>query len=130
MISVTRRSVLTRGIATASMEAMAKPLLAVKTGSQGDDLSFVNPELRPTARQLLAQIGSLPELSANTLAVSRKAMTSYAPPPQAIPAFDKRSLPGRAGAPNVTVYVINASSGGNMPAILHTHGGGYVGGSV
>ena len=46
------------------------------------------------------------------------------------PSVAERMVPGRAGAPDVRVFVINATAGERRPAILHTHGGGYVLGSA
>jgi acetyl esterase/lipase len=46
------------------------------------------------------------------------------------PKVDELKIPGARGAPDVTIYVINAAEGESRPAILHIHGGGYVGGSA
>lgn len=42
----------------------------------------------------------------------------------------KQQIPGSKGQPAVTIYIINAGVQGSRPAILHTHGGGFVGGSA
>ena len=42
----------------------------------------------------------------------------------------KRTIPGRNGAPDVVVHVINGGRSGARPAILHMHGGGYTGGAA
>jgi acetyl esterase/lipase len=41
-----------------------------------------------------------------------------------------RTIPGRSGSPDVTVYLINSAPHAARPAILHTHGGGYILGSA
>jgi acetyl esterase/lipase len=46
---------------------------------------------------------------------------------------EERKVPVGPGIPDVTVYVINAGKrpgGGPRPAILHTHGGGFVAGTA
>src|SRR5258705_2037403 len=48
-------------------------------------------------------------------------------PPLASPPYVERTIPGRAGAPDVRVYVVNSTAGGApRAAILYTHGGGFV----
>jgi acetyl esterase/lipase len=58
-------------------------------------------------------------------------MDAQETPPVKSRNVERRLIPGPTGSPDVTVYVINASSRGrNRPAILHLHGGGYVLGSA
>jgi len=94
------------------------------------DLSFIASELRPDAEKLLAMMASFPQLSASGLAVMRNASAAFGRSPLSAPRFEQRVVKGSAGAPDVTVYVINAEASANRPAILHTHGGGYVMGSA
>src|SRR5258708_13089825 len=64
-------------------------------------------------------------LSSQTLAARRKG--NMARPPLASAPYVERMIPGRAGAPDVRVYVVNSTAGGApRAAILHTHGGGFV----
>jgi acetyl esterase/lipase len=37
-----------------------------------------------------------------------------------------RAIPGRNGAPDVKLFIINAKEGERRPVIVHMHGGGYV----
>jgi acetyl esterase/lipase len=60
----------------------------------------------------------------------RQGMNSRGRPPTADVPFEKRSIPGTGGRPDVTLYVINARRAGSRPAILHTHGGGFVMGTA
>jgi len=56
-------------------------------------------------------------------------MLYVVPPLPKIP-WEKRLVPGSKGQPDVTLYLINASSTGARPAIVHTHGGGFVTGTA
>jgi acetyl esterase/lipase len=96
--------------------------------ADAQDLGFVHPELRPAAAQLLKLVSSMPELSAETLAITRQAMGGWAQPPLATPAWEQRQIAGLPGQPAVSVYLINSDPKAKRPAILHTHGGGYVAG--
>lgn len=94
-------------------------------------LAHVAPELRPAAQQILtlvAQSGpftdaKLPKLRAMGAAGGQLLIADV--PVQA------RQVPVGRGQPEVTVYVVNAKPGSEpRPAILHTHGGGFVVGSA
>jgi acetyl esterase/lipase len=74
---------------------------------------------------MLKQLDSFPDLTRETLPAARN-MLGGVTPPAASPTVRKQAIKGRAGAPDVSVYVINAKPGQRKPAILHTHGGGYV----
>ncbi len=89
-------------------------------------LAPVAPELRPAA----ARIAGMPRPAFTTEALPsrRAALRQFEQPPLPDIPFEKRTIPGPAGAPDVTVYLINIG-GGQRPAILHTHGGGYIAGS-
>lgn len=127
MKAISRRGFAIGGAAATFAGMM--PNMALAADSAVPDLSFVAPELREAARGLLAMTASRPALSLETLEASRKVMGSFAGPPLAAPAFEQRVIK-RSGGPDVVVYVINAKAGGARPAILHTHGGGFVVGSA
>ncbi|CAN7509892.1 alpha/beta hydrolase [Phenylobacterium sp. LjRoot225] len=98
---------------------------AVRAPAAGafDPTPYVNPELRPMLDRI-RKFASAP-LNAQTLPAQRKA--TFSRPPLAQPAWVEQMIPGPAGAPAVRVYVINAAAGRpQRPAILHTHGGGFV----
>lgn len=95
-----------------------------------DEFAYVHPELRPFAKQLTQLVGSMPELSAASLAVTRQAMGGWAQPPLDKPSCTKRVIAGLPGQPGVTVYVVNSDPATRRPAILHTHGGGFVSGTA
>ena len=94
-----------------------------------DPLWFVDPELRPTARQIQERFGAMAALSEEVLPTFRQGSAMSLPPLTTVP-YDKRVIAGAPGAPDVTIYVINAKPGAKRPGILHTHGGGYVLGSA
>jgi hypothetical protein len=130
MGNLTRRELMISG-GLAALGAMILPesvALHAQTAAT-NNLSFVNPEMRESARQFLNS-SALPELSASTLQAARKGMRSFSGPPLSVPAFTKRSIKGPPGAPDVTIYVVNGNPTTSRAAILHTHGGGYVAGDA
>jgi acetyl esterase/lipase len=131
MEDLTRRELMTRGsLAALAALIMPKGLALQAQTAATSDLSFVNPEIREDARQLLSNVNALPELSTSTLQTSRQKAKSFAGPALSAPGFTKRSIKGPPGEADVTIYVINAKPGTSRPAILHTHGGGYVTGDA
>lgn len=94
------------------------------------DLNYVHPELRPFAKQLIQMTGSMPELAAESLAASRQAMGRWAQSPLEKPMWTRRTISGLSGQPNVLVYVVNSDPTKRRPAVLHTHGGGFVTGTA
>lgn len=93
------------------------------------DGPYVDPELRammPALQQATEAMGR-PTLAG--LAAARKAQ-SFAPP-LGQPAWAERLIAGPGGS-ELRVLVINAkpAAGASRPAILHTHGGGFISGSV
>lgn len=129
VIQLSRREALrisVAGTTSCLLAGLAEPALAQNIG----ELAYVHPELRPFAQQLIQRAGSTPELSASTLAVTRKAMGGWAQPPLDKPTWNKKTVPGLQGQSSVTVYVVNSDPAKRRPAILHTHGGGFVGGTA
>ncbi len=113
-------------LGTCALESLWSPACA----AGNESFPFVHPELRPVAEQLMKLVSTMPELSAETLTRTRQAMGGWTQPPIAAPAWAQRLVPGLDGNPPVNVYVINSTSGAKRPAILHTHGGGFVSGSA
>ncbi|OYW44758.1 MAG: alpha/beta hydrolase [Sphingomonadales bacterium 32-68-7] len=91
---------------------------------------YLDPELRAAARQILASGGL--NLSDTALPEIRRGAAVEAPL-AGIPVAERRVSVGQ-GHPDVLVFVVNADAGRAgqraRPAILHTHGGGHVLGSV
>lgn len=92
-------------------------------------LEFVDPELRPAARQVLATSGQMGSFTDETLRTIRAATPPSPPPLPGIPAREVR-VSAQGSLPEVVVQVVNSQPGEARPAILHTHGGGYILGSA
>jgi len=91
-------------------------------------LAHVDPELRPAAKQILSMMGQMASIDAEHLPQLR-ANTPAAPQLPDVPVKEVR-VPASGSLPEVTVYVVNQRAGEKRPAILHTHGGGYILGSA
>jgi len=96
--------------------------------AEGIDLSFVNPELRRYARAYIEQTekdGSEPL----TLEFIHKYQLEDAAQrvvfKKTVPVV-KKWIPVPGGAPDVAAYLVNIKPGASRPAIIHTHGGGFV----
>ena len=93
-------------------------------------LRLVHPDLR-ALMPMIAKFGAMsPPLSRATLAEARKPNPVFNQPPMAAPAWERRLIPVGRPHPDVAIYVVNAKPGTSRPAILHTHGGGYIIGSA
>ncbi len=129
MHRATRRDI--HRLLVAGFGACALRSVGLSAATQGaDPLAFVLPELRPFARQLMQIAASMPEMTNATLGPNRQTMSHWAQAPLAAPDWTKRVVPGLAGNPPVTVYVVNSTPNAKRPAILHTHGGGFVTGAA
>jgi acetyl esterase/lipase len=92
-----------------------------------DPTIHVNAELR-SAVPMLQQIASHP-ISLQTLENARKGVFEF--PLLAQPQWSERMIAGPNGADSLRIYVVNAAADNRQrPAILHTHGGGFVIGSA
>src|SRR5262249_32052820 len=129
MRSVSRRDFAKIGMALTVGAMTQRSVLAAAQASPDDPLSPVDPELRPAAGAFLRS-GGFPPLSDKTLSQIRQGGPIKSKPllPE-IPVSERR-IPGPEGAPEVTLYLINTRRGASRPAILHTHGGGYIAGTA
>jgi acetyl esterase/lipase len=111
--------------AAGALSCWTRSFSAYAESTDADLLSLVHPELRPIFTAIRKAYGGTP-LNGETLDARRKAIMGR--PPVEAPAWTERTIPGPKGAPDVRVYVINATTNGGAPrpAILHTHGGGFV----
>jgi acetyl esterase/lipase len=104
----------------------AGAVLALSGAVQGasDDLSYVNPELRQVARG----IARAQATAEGSLALSQPP-ASFPPLPSRIV---ERQIPGMAGQPPVTVYIVDPGQPGaaRHGAILFIHGGGFIAGDA
>lgn len=94
-------------------------------------LELVHPELRPMVRQIEGYTKGRPGVSRATLEQVRKSMGGpFARSPRTDVPFERRMIPVGKPHPDVPIYIVNARPGTSRPAILHTHGGGYVAGTA
>lgn len=92
-------------------------------------LEHVDPELRPAARQVLATSGQTGSFTDETLRAMR-AGTPPSPPLLGDVPVREVEVAAQGALPGVVVQVVNSAPGEGKPAILHTHGGGYILGSA
>lgn len=130
MMTVTRRDFIRTGAALGATLPWLASASAQAQLSQDAILATVDPELRPMAKHILAMLGNQPPWSAATLAQNRKGMEAYAQKPLPDISWEKRVVPGSKGQPDVVAYLVNAKPDGKRPALLHVHGGGFIGGSA
>lgn len=128
MSHITRRELTFAGLATIAMAASGRTTAQALGMGADADLWYVNPQLRPFARQMLAMTKTFPPISSQTLPAMRKQRWDMRAPLTSVP-YVKKSIAGLGKAPNVTIYVVNAKAGQSRPAILHTHGGGFIAGT-
>ena len=95
-----------------------------------DPMSLVDPELRPMALEIEKNNAQFPSLSDETLPSIRAKIEALTLPPLPDVAYTKQQIPGSAGNPDVTVYVVNAKPGTSRGGIVFLHGGGFVFGSA
>lgn len=87
-------------------------------------LSTVDPELRDMAARLLAA-PPRPPLTTKTLPIARQTQPGFAVPPAKVPV--RKVVLERAGLPPLALYIFNEKPrGSRRPALLHTHGGGFI----
>ena len=108
-----------------ALTAMAAPA-RLAAQSKLDILKFVDPELRPAAQRILSGPDEFPSAEMRNIPAMRELMKKWQGPPSADVPFVERIIPGRKGAPDVRIYVINAKPGQSRPGLLHTHGGGFI----
>ena len=85
-------------------------------------LDHVDPELREAARALLANPS---DFSEEALPAMRTATPPGDPLLPDVPVREVR-VPASGALPEVTVQLVNSHPGQARPAVLHTHGGGYI----
>jgi acetyl esterase/lipase len=135
MTQLDRRNLITSALAIAAVAPLvrAAPLLA-QAAAPALPLHLVHPELRDLVPMVEQFAKGTPPLNRANLEKLRRPNPLFSQPPIDSVPFEKRMVPVGKGHPDVAIYIINAKSGGRVdagrPAILHTHGGGYVLGSA
>ena len=87
-----------------------------------DPAIHVDPELRG-AVPMMQKIAAHP-ISSQTLEQARKGVFDFPLLPK--PQWMERMIAGPSGADSLRIYAVNATGDKLRPAILHTHGGGFV----
>jgi acetyl esterase/lipase len=128
---VTRREVALRGLAAiAAMptaDAAAAGVGGLKGNADPDELlRYVDPELRAFLRTLP------PDTPASAAQVQQSRQNPDQSANEILPAgVVARAIPGPPGGPAVRIFIVGSSDGGRLrPALLYTHGGGYIGGNT
>ena len=105
-------------------------LHAKETGGMAG-LPFVDPELREAAKKIIAMTSGFFPMGSSKLPMLRGAIaTAGLPEHPAVPIRTVMAPVGK-GLGEVKLYVLNEKAGAApRPAILHTHGGGFITGSA
>ncbi|PLK26436.1 alpha/beta hydrolase [Novosphingobium sp. TH158] len=123
-----RREWLAGSVALAGLAAVPSYAQAEALGGLPEHM--IHPELRDITRRFQKMTANRPGFNrANLPQLRAPNPFSNQPPLDSVP-LEKRLIPGGKSQPDVVVFVINARAGTSRPAILHTHGGGYVTGSA
>jgi acetyl esterase/lipase len=130
MVDCTRRTLVGAGLALAATLSVPARADGWPAGADGPDLRLVDPELRETARAVWTAQRADPPMSRSALPGQRAQVMKYLTPPLADIPYVERRIPGVMGQPAVTIFVINTDPAKRRPAILHTHGGGFVTGKA
>ncbi len=105
------------------------PLKAAVTAASAirkTPLHLVHPELRAALPMIDKMGNSQPPLTLANLPKLRAPNPLFSHKPADDVPFERRVIPVGKPHPDVAIYIINAKPGTSRPAILHTHGGGYV----
>jgi acetyl esterase/lipase len=129
MTRLTRRDLAFAALGAALAASVAAPA-AAQAPEAADPFWFVDPELRPAARQIQKLTHEMPPLSVESLPALRRQMAATVRPPSPDMPFVPITVSVADGQPGVIVYLINAKPGTSRPGIVHLHGGGFVLGSA
>ena len=113
---------------------MTEPSIAHAARPGADDGSepywYVDPELRDVAAMIETAVANGPKLTTEGLDAYRAPWPGFPPAELSDIPWTRRTISGSTGQPDVAIYIVNARPGAARGGIVHTHGGGYVAGSV
>jgi len=128
--SLERRELLRSGLGLAAALPFLSPARLLAEEAADPFLSLVHPELRAIAPMIMRFGKAMPALNRQNLAKARQPNPMANQPPLDTVPHERRLIPVGNGQPDVVIYIVNAKPGTSRPAILHTHGGGFVTGSA
>jgi acetyl esterase/lipase len=108
----------------------ATPIRATAAETRGTVMNLIHPELRDVVPMVEQFAKAGPPWVRASLPQLRKPNPMFNLPPLDTVPYEKRVIPGAKGQSDVTIYIVNAKPETKRPAILHTHGGGYIVGSA
>jgi acetyl esterase/lipase len=111
------------GLAAAPIRAAAP---AVVPSVRVTPLHLVHPDLRSMMPQVEKYLAMQPPLTRANLSKLRMPNPLFSRVPADDVPWERRVIPVGKPHPDVAIYIVNAKPGASRPAILHTHGGGYV----
>lgn len=127
---ISRRTLLKTAAIAGAVLPLGRAAAAIAQPEPDGWLAAIHPDLREPIARMSREFGAFPPLNRETLAQSRESMKRWSQPDRPDIPVTRQSVPGGKGQPDVDIYVINAKTDGARPAILHTHGGGFVSGSA
>jgi len=129
VVDLSRRAILALSAAAATTVGAHQGAIAQIPDIGAIKLGDVDPELRPFVPTVLKLMREM-QLTPQTLVQTRAKVMELAKPRLPDVPWTRRAVPGRAGSPDVPVYVINAASEARRGVVLYLHGGGMVSGSA
>jgi acetyl esterase/lipase len=108
----------------------AAPIQTAAAETSGTPMHLIHPELRDVVPMVEQFAKARPVWNRSVLPQLRAPNPMFNQPPLDTVPHEKRMIAVGKGHPDVAIYIINAKPGTKRPAILHTHGGGYVVGSA
>lgn len=127
--AIERRTLMKAALGAGLVLPFMSPGRLLAASPHDEILRHVHPEFRDFMARVLPILDKSPKASRENLPQMRVPNTLMGKPLPDV-TVRKQQIPGTKGQPEVTIYVINAGAQGSRPAILHTHGGGYVAGSA
>lgn len=129
-MNLNRRQWLAGSAALTTLGLLGGPANALAADPRSLPAHLVHPELRSLVPRMEKFSAMQPAFTRATLPELRMPNPLFNRPPLADIPHEARQIAVGKGHPDVTIHVVNARPGTRRPAVLHTHGGGYVTGSA